>query len=184
MILLFKNCNKYFGPVTFHRPVLNLARCSYFGYLSTKCRNVNIQHQSLYKNDRTCKNLLNSKTPFFPNTQNAQILSTKSRQYVNTGNLNSDINKSDINQTWIGRFPKSVQPYMVLSRMDRPIGYWLLFLPCSWSISLAANPGSLPNIQLLSLFMVGSVLMRSSGCVINDMWDSNLDKKVYTRLVL
>lgn len=85
---------------------------------------------------------------------------------------------SDINKSWVSRFPKSVQPYLLLSRMDRPIGYWLLFLPGSWSISLAADPGTLPNMQLLALFFVGAVTMRGAGCTINDMWDADLDKQV------
>lgn len=105
-------------------------------------------------------------------------MSVKYCRYLNTGN-----SSSDINQGWIAKFPKSVQPYLVISRMDRPIGYWLLFLPGAWSISLAADAGSVPNIQLLSLFFVGAVLMRTSGCVINDMLDSNLDKKVLLLVV-
>ena len=78
----------------------------------------------------------------------------------------------------ITMFPVKIQPYLVLGRVDRPIGYWLLYLPGAWSISLAAEAGSLPNLNLLTLFFVGSILMRSAGCIINDMWDSDLDKKV------
>ena len=110
---------------------------------------------------------------FFLSIYHDQILTIQQSRYLNTGNKNSDIN-----QSWVTRFPKSIQPYLVLSRLDRPIGYWLLFLPGAWSISLAASAGSIPNIKLLSLFLAGSVLMRSAGCVINDMWDSDLDKKV------
>lgn len=87
----------------------------------------------------------------------------------------TDINrKSSI----ITMFPEKIQPYLVLARLDRPIGYWILYLPGAWSISLAAEAGSLPNLNLLTLFFVGSILMRSAGCTINDMWDSDLDKKV------
>ena len=118
--------------------------------------------------------LTKNKTAFFQSIHNDQILAVRQSRYLNTGNVNSDIN-----QSWVTRFPKSIQPYLVLSRMDRPIGYWLLFLPGAWSISLAASAGSMPNIQLLTLFFVGAILMRSAGCVINDMWDSGLDKKVF-----
>ncbi|CAH2301637.1 4-hydroxybenzoate polyprenyltransferase, mitochondrial [Pelobates cultripes] len=74
--------------------------------------------------------------------------------------------------------PKNVQPYLRLMRLDKPIGTWLLYLPCTWSIALAAEPGGLPDISMLALFGTGAVLMRGAGCTINDMWDRDFDKKV------
>nr|CAI5818085.1 unnamed protein product [Callosobruchus analis] len=74
--------------------------------------------------------------------------------------------------------PKYVQPYMKLMRIDRPIGSWLLFWPCSWSIASAAAPGTLPDIYMLGLFGLGSFVMRGAGCTINDMWDRDIDSKV------
>ncbi|XP_066430491.1 LOW QUALITY PROTEIN: 4-hydroxybenzoate polyprenyltransferase, mitochondrial [Eleutherodactylus coqui] len=74
--------------------------------------------------------------------------------------------------------PKTVQPYLRLMRLDRPIGTWLLYLPCTWSIALAAQPGCLPDFSMLALFGTGAVLMRGAGCTINDMWDKDFDKKV------
>jgi len=74
--------------------------------------------------------------------------------------------------------PKSAQPYLRLMRADKPIGTWLLYWPCTWSISLAAAPGHLPNLYLLALFGTGAFLMRGAGCVINDFWDKDFDKKV------
>ncbi|XP_041086548.1 4-hydroxybenzoate polyprenyltransferase, mitochondrial-like isoform X2 [Polyodon spathula] len=74
--------------------------------------------------------------------------------------------------------PKSVQPYLRLMRFDKPIGTWLLYLPCMWSIGLAAEPGCLPDLYMLMLFGTGAVLMRGAGCTINDMWDKDFDKKV------
>ncbi|XP_077457135.1 4-hydroxybenzoate polyprenyltransferase, mitochondrial [Stigmatopora argus] len=71
-----------------------------------------------------------------------------------------------------------VRPYLRLMRLDKPIGTWLLYLPCTWSIALAAEPGSLPDIGMLTLFATGAVLMRGAGCTINDMWDKNFDQKV------
>ncbi|NXL05489.1 COQ2 protein, partial [Mesembrinibis cayennensis] len=59
-----------------------------------------------------------------------------------------------------------------------PSGTWLLYLPCTWSIGLAAEPGCLPDWRTLSLFGIGAVLMRGAGCTINDMWDRDYDKKV------
>uniref|UniRef100_A0A8C2I5B5 4-hydroxybenzoate polyprenyltransferase, mitochondrial n=1 Tax=Cyprinus carpio TaxID=7962 RepID=A0A8C2I5B5_CYPCA len=74
--------------------------------------------------------------------------------------------------------PASVQPYLRLMRLDKPIGTWLLYLPCTWSIGLAADPGCLPDLRMLALFGVGALLMRGAGCTINDMWDKDFDKKV------
>ncbi|XP_016402394.1 4-hydroxybenzoate polyprenyltransferase, mitochondrial-like [Sinocyclocheilus rhinocerous] len=76
------------------------------------------------------------------------------------------------------RSPASVQPYLRLMRLDKPIGTWLLYLPCMWSIGLAADPGCLPDLRMLALFGVGALLMRGAGCTINDMWDKDFDKKV------
>ncbi|XP_019731743.1 4-hydroxybenzoate polyprenyltransferase, mitochondrial [Hippocampus comes] len=74
--------------------------------------------------------------------------------------------------------PGPVRPYLRLMRLDKPIGTWLLYLPCSWSIALAAEPGCLPDLGMLALFGAGAVLMRGAGCTVNDMWDKELDKKV------
>lgn len=75
-------------------------------------------------------------------------------------------------------FPAPVQPYLRLIRFDRPIGSWLLFWPCAWSIALAAEPGCLPSALMLTKFGIGSVIMRGAGCTINDMWDRDIDKEV------
>jgi len=74
--------------------------------------------------------------------------------------------------------PASVQPYLRLSRMDKPIGSWLLFWPCGWSACLATPAGQLPDLQLIALFGLGSFVMRGAGCTINDMWDRNIDRLV------
>ena len=80
--------------------------------------------------------------------------------------------------TFVEACPAAVQPYLRLIRFDKPIGTWLLYLPCTWSIGLAAAPGSLPDLQLLALFGLGALVMRGAGCTINDMWDVDFDKKV------
>ncbi|XP_012875600.1 PREDICTED: 4-hydroxybenzoate polyprenyltransferase, mitochondrial [Dipodomys ordii] len=74
--------------------------------------------------------------------------------------------------------PRPLQPYLRLMRLDKPIGTWLLYLPCTWSIGLAAEPGCFPDWYMLSLFGTGAILMRGAGCTINDMWDRDYDKKV------
>ncbi|WKX99481.1 hypothetical protein Q1695_014398 [Nippostrongylus brasiliensis] len=74
--------------------------------------------------------------------------------------------------------PTAVQPYLQIMRLDKPIGTWLLYWPCTWSIALATPAGQLPSLYYLALFGAGAVLMRSAGCVINDLWDKEFDKKV------
>lgn len=85
--------------------------------------------------------------------------------------------QSTLTQQIINRVPQA-EAYLNLVRFDRPIGTWLLYLPCTWSIALAAEPGHLPDLKMLALFGTGAILMRSAGCTINDMWDSDFDDKV------
>ncbi|CAF2879361.1 unnamed protein product [Rotaria sp. Silwood2] len=72
--------------------------------------------------------------------------------------------------------PKSIQPYVRLSRIDKPIGSWLLFLPGAWSIAFAGT--TLHNCMLMGLFGIGTILMRGAGCTINDLWDREFDQRV------
>ncbi|VIO91081.1 Uncharacterized protein BM_BM16942 [Brugia malayi] len=74
--------------------------------------------------------------------------------------------------------PKNIQPYLKLMRIDKPTGFWLLYWPCTWSIALSATPGSLPDLKMLALFGAGSILMRSAGCIVNDIFDKNYDRMV------
>jgi 4-hydroxybenzoate polyprenyltransferase len=78
---------------------------------------------------------------------------------------------------WVARLPRAWLPYLLLARADRPIGTWLLFLPGLWGILLAQPPAA-ATIRLIMLFAVGSLVMRAAGCVINDMWDRDIDRKV------
>ncbi|KYQ93439.1 4-hydroxybenzoate nonaprenyltransferase [Tieghemostelium lacteum] len=83
-----------------------------------------------------------------------------------------------LNSSWIEKLPKSVQPYAQLSRVDKPIGVWLLLAPSLWSIVLATPVGTIPNLMVTSVFVTGAFVMRSAGCVINDMADYKFDSKV------
>lgn len=74
---------------------------------------------------------------------------------------------------------QKLRPYLELSRVEKPIGTWLLAWPCFWSIALAAPHGGPLDIKHLALFGAGAVLLRGAGCTINDMWDQELDKKVF-----
>lgn len=85
---------------------------------------------------------------------------------------------TDIIRTgWVARLPAGWVPYVHLARADRPIGGWLLYLPGLWSITLAA-PDVGEGVRLALLFFVGAFVMRGAGCVVNDMWDRDLDRKV------
>lgn len=63
-------------------------------------------------------------------------------------------------------------------RLDRPIGTWLLLLPGWWALMLAGGGVRGLDWYLFILFGVGAVIMRGAGCVVNDFWDRDLDKKV------
>jgi len=78
---------------------------------------------------------------------------------------------------WVARLPRVWRPYALLARLDRPIGAWLLFLPGLWGI-LLGRPSVVEAVRLVVLFGVGAVVMRSAGCVVNDFWDRDIDRKV------
>ncbi|GGG19659.1 4-hydroxybenzoate octaprenyltransferase [Caldovatus sediminis] len=78
---------------------------------------------------------------------------------------------------WVARLPAAWRPYALLARFDRPIGAWLLFLPGLWAICLAA-PGRAEGVRLTLLFALGALVMRGAGCVVNDLWDRELDRRV------
>jgi 4-hydroxybenzoate polyprenyl transferase len=75
---------------------------------------------------------------------------------------------------------KQLNLFIELTRLKRPIGYMLLFWPCAWGLTLAYDfSNDLNNYFFyLSLFFLGSVLMRSAGCIVNDISDKEFDKKV------
>ena len=75
----------------------------------------------------------------------------------------------------IGALPRAVRPYASLMRLDRPIGTWLLYWPCAWSVALAGVRGEWP---LFLWFLLGAFAMRSAGCVYNDIVDRDLDIRV------
>uniref|UniRef100_A0A914V877 4-hydroxybenzoate polyprenyltransferase n=1 Tax=Plectus sambesii TaxID=2011161 RepID=A0A914V877_9BILA len=81
-------------------------------------------------------------------------------------------------QKLVSAAPLKWQPYLRLMRADKPIGTWLLYWPCTWSIAMASPPGVLPDPYLLALFGVGAFLMRGAGCIVNDLWDKDFDRMV------
>ncbi len=75
---------------------------------------------------------------------------------------------------------KHLKIFVELTRLNKPIGFMLLFWPCSWGLAYAYSDSQNLNlfIYYLTLFFLGSVLMRSAGCVVNDLVDRDFDKKV------
>jgi len=75
---------------------------------------------------------------------------------------------------------KNLKLFIELTRLDKPIGYMLLFWPCVWGLTLVYDFNSEINtyFKYLVFFLLGSILMRSAGCIINDIADKKFDQKV------
>ena len=75
---------------------------------------------------------------------------------------------------------KNLKLFIELTRLNKPTGYMLLFWPCLWGLTLVYNFNNEINKYLtyLVLFFLGSILMRSAGCIVNDITDIKFDKKV------
>jgi len=82
----------------------------------------------------------------------------------------------------VGLLPRGVRGYALLSRWDRPIGWWLLFWPSAWALALgagaAAQKGGAGRWDMLPWFLLGSIAMRGAGCSWNDLVDRDLDARV------
>jgi 4-hydroxybenzoate polyprenyltransferase len=91
---------------------------------------------------------------------------------------------ADSTGNWVDGFaPAWTRPYLRLARLDRPIGSWLLLLPCWWSLGLAAVHAGVhvnPKVELWHavLFFIGAFAMRGAGCTWNDIVDRDLDARV------
>ena len=75
---------------------------------------------------------------------------------------------------------KELNLFIELIRLKKPIGFMLLFWPCAWGLTIAYNFQNSLNLYFfyIILFFLGSVLMRSAGCIVNDIFDKDFDKKV------
>ncbi|HEY6993861.1 MAG TPA: 4-hydroxybenzoate octaprenyltransferase [Xanthobacteraceae bacterium] len=87
---------------------------------------------------------------------------------------------ADSTGNWVDEFaPAWARPYLRLARLDRPIGSWLLLIPCWWSVGLAAvNAGTNVDLGYVVLFFIGAFAMRGAGCTWNDIVDRDLDARV------
>ena len=84
---------------------------------------------------------------------------------------------ADATGNWVdGLAPPFARPYLRLARLDRPIGSWLLLMPCWWSVGLTGmRVEQFPSLWHIALFFVGAFAMRGAGCTWNDLVDRNLD---------
>ena len=85
---------------------------------------------------------------------------------------------------WVDLYiPKGLRPYFKLSRLDRPIGSWLLIIPCWWGVFLSTNVNPMllsgNSLYILIACYIGGLLMRGAGCTWNDITDAKLDAKVF-----
>ncbi|GAM29033.1 hypothetical protein SAMD00019534_122090 [Acytostelium subglobosum LB1] len=128
------------------------------------------------KNSRRSLSTVSPSSPLLKSVGSGQIDVAPQQHPVD----NDQPDKSVENQqpTWVDKCPQSIQPYLRLSRLDKPIGTLLLLYPCWFSTAFAAAPGTLPDIKLMVMFATGAILMRSAGCVINDMADYKFDRMV------
>jgi len=87
---------------------------------------------------------------------------------------------ADATGNWVDNLaPRFTRPYLRLARLDRPIGSWLLLMPCWWSVGLTGMQlGHLPNLWHIVLFFIGAFAMRGAGCTWNDLVDRDLDALV------
>ena len=87
---------------------------------------------------------------------------------------------ADSTGNWVDRVaPVRVRPYLRLARLDRPIGSWLLLMPCWWSAGLAAvHAQAIPDPWHVLLFFIGAFAMRGAGCTWNDIVDRDIDARV------
>jgi 4-hydroxybenzoate polyprenyltransferase len=87
---------------------------------------------------------------------------------------------ADATGNWVDSLaPSFARPYLRLARLDRPIGSWLLLMPCWWSVGLAGmHNDRFPNLWHIVLFFVGAFAMRGAGCTWNDLVDRDLDGRV------
>lgn len=91
--------------------------------------------------------------------------------------MDADSTVPDTERHWlIAALPRGARPFGLLARFDRPIGWWLLFWPCAWSVALTG--GAAERWDLLLWFLLGAIAMRGAGCVYNDIVDRDLDRKV------
>jgi len=92
----------------------------------------------------------------------------------------SDVVQDAKNTHWVYRMPRAWRPFLQLSRLDRPIGYWLLTLPGWIGLAFASLKYGIAqtDFKWAALIFIGAIAMRGAGCTYNDIIDQDLDLKV------
>ena len=78
---------------------------------------------------------------------------------------------------WWDKLPRKYHKWIRLGRFDRPIGSWLLLLPCLWTLPIFLNSITY-LLEIYFIYIIGAFSMRAAGCTINDLWDKDIDKKI------
>jgi len=93
--------------------------------------------------------------------------------------MNTPIKDSDMGH-WVNRSPMGIRPYLQLSRLDRPVGYWLLAIPGWIGLAFAtlSHGFATSDLKWAALILIGAIAMRGAGCTYNDIVDQDLDKQV------
>lgn len=89
--------------------------------------------------------------------------------------MNVEIVPDSEHRGLVSALPTPIRNYALLARLDRPIGWWLLFWPCAWGVLLA---GGAQHWDLVLFLLIGAIAMRGAGCVYNDIVDADLDRQV------
>lgn len=94
--------------------------------------------------------------------------------------MTDNLRVADATGNWVDTLaPAFARPYLRLARLDRPIGSWLLLMPCWWSVGLTGMKlGHFPSLWHIALFFIGAFAMRGAGCTWNDLVDRDLDALV------
>ena len=92
----------------------------------------------------------------------------------------SEAIKDSVKGHWVNRSPLSVRPFLQLSRLDRPVGYWLLALPGWIGLAFAtlSHGFAVSDLKWATLILIGAIAMRGAGCTYNDIVDQDLDRQV------
>jgi hypothetical protein len=167
--------------------------------LSPLIFNVSIAHSTFSSNQYTNRNdpvpnfsispkrFATSSTTLYANTEQklAEIDPIKHRQSELENKrieleLKEALKNDKYQQVLINKSPKFFEPYLRLMRLDKPAPIFLVYWPAAWAILGAASyQGSvMPDLYMLGLFGLGALAMRSSGCIINDIWDRKIDAQV------
>ncbi|XP_060808354.1 4-hydroxybenzoate polyprenyltransferase, mitochondrial [Amyelois transitella] len=153
--------------------------------LNTLCKNYKIPYKILcltsYNNVLKIQLKTWARSPVFLNQRlECRVHSTQSDSHRQKVVIETTVPKIAIDKKKLDLW-NTVEPYVKLARWDKPIGVYLLYWPCTWSIALGSLPGTVPlqtSLQTAALFLVGAGLMRGAGCTINDLWDRDVDAQV------